>query len=359
MKKLFLWMAMCFPLASAAQEVETNYYKGVVDKYPIEMIVEKITGAEDGEVYNSYNVRYYYVSQQRVLYMSGQMQPGDTLELTSEAYYNDDEEIETFRGKFGSKSYVGHWKKGEKQMNFKLEKFVPKVPMISYKLKDTFKANFSNEIYAIYTADMHIPQDENLRKMFLQAMTKGAFSDASAMTNAEKYDFFKIFKEEIKDMVFGEDGDTLYFMYQHEQANIIYPYINSDDYLILAHSNYSYTGGAHGHYNVDYYNYSHKHKKILKLADILDVKKDKAIEQLINEEIRKRHNIPAGKKLDEGENTIFIVEKAHLSDNFTISKAGIIFHYGLYELTPYAYGIYSIFVPFSKLKPYMKKGFEL
>lgn len=360
MKNLIAWMLLsitCYPLVQA-QKTETIFYKGTIGRYPVELIMEQTQFKDEhNQTQTVYNARYYYLSQLRPIYLYGRIAENDSLQLASdEDLQTRDWAKEELRGKIAGDQFQGIWLQDGKQESFTLKVAAPRIRLkpYAYDLNVPFPKNKS--IFGHYFADMMLPEDPVLQKTFLNQITGNAFSGFDEMAQTEGRNFQTSYLEEINEFYREEDSLSSH-IYQYEFGSIVYPYINADEYLILAHSLYQYTGGAHGMYHVTYYNYNHRLKKILKVEDVFDLQQENRIARIIDKAIREKHHIAAGVPLSEGEDSYFIADSVGMSDNITISKRGITFHYGIYELTPYVYGMYDIFVSFEKLLPYLKKDF--
>lgn len=352
MKRIIQYLLILLPFGVFAQKTETNtqFLSGKIDKFPIEMIFETTTFTDwEDQLQTVYNIRYYYLSQLRPINLWGQKH-GDSVIFSNENDFGAS--VETFRGKWAGDHFVGIWEQDDKKLPFQLKVVQPTVPMHTLKKEEQLKDEQAERVVAVYSADLSMPVDKSLEEQFVRAISGGALGDIDKMIAAEASSF-------LADFYIQHDGESTSNddtpEYQFEYGSVSYPLINSKEYLILAHSHYQYTGGAHGMYHVTFYNYSHKQGRILKLTDVLETKSEQAIADIIEKEIRKKHKIPEGIKLTEAEETIFINDQVTMSDNFVLSKNGITFYYGLYDMTPYVFGMFEIFVPFEQLKPYLKQ----
>lgn len=108
---------------------------------------------------------------------------------------------------------------------------------------------------------------------------------------------------------------------------------------------YSYSGGAHGVYGNFYKVYDVKQGKRVELKDLLNSDSE-YLKLLYKQEMREKY----GDMLFEED-----MAKITISPNFYLLPDGITFVHSIYEIAPYVLGEPTLFVPFSKLKPYMKK----
>ncbi len=116
----------------------------------------------------------------------------------------------------------------------------------------------------------------------------------------------------------------------------------------------SYLGGAHGSSSQRYYNFDLKQKKQVELNDIL------AANQKANLE-RKAHEVFKTWVLESKlANSVEEYEQAWkftLSDNFYLSKQGLILQYGEYEIGPYVVGLPRLTIPYDQLQGILKKEY--
>lgn len=304
---------------------------------------------------------YYYHSQEiPIEFYEVSPQNNNQLELT--AWIPSEEFEETFTGTFDEKTYKGNWIKGDKKLTFEFKvinssnyiqfqhhEFEKVVPISSKKIKDP--------VQGVYRLDWFLPTDKNLEnaigKRFLEKFT--SFEDYKNRTFSN---FEKEYKEEITTFLGETDMEVYSALLNYEFSEYIFPLIETPKYLVMGQSYYSYTGGAHGFSQMIYHTYNKSTNKWVELKDVLDLNQNAKILSVLDQTVREKHKMPATGKLNEFDDSIFLVDEVTLTENFTISKNGITFHYGLYELTPYAYGYYDLFVPYSKLKPYLNKSFQ-
>ncbi|OTG68539.1 hypothetical protein B9T25_03330 [Acinetobacter sp. ANC 4470] len=116
----------------------------------------------------------------------------------------------------------------------------------------------------------------------------------------------------------------------------------------------SYLGGAHGSSAQRYYNFDLKQKKQVELNDLL------AANQKANLE-RKAHEVFKTWVLESKlANSVEEYEQAWkftLSDNFYLSKQGLVLQYGEYEIGPYVVGLPRLMIPYDQLQGILKKEY--
>jgi hypothetical protein len=115
--------------------------------------------------------------------------------------------------------------------------------------------------------------------------------------------------------------------------------------LILEES--TYTGGAHGSYDIYYDNYDLKTQKKLNLRDILKPNSYDKFVQIAQDRYKKTYHIPQNATMEyDG----WFNEEFVLASNFAIKPEGIYFLYNSYEIKPYADGQTTLLVPYKDIK---------
>lgn len=358
MKSIFiLFLSVLTFTGISAQIASYSILQGEIDKYPVTM--ELIYDSNPREQGYHYNASYYYHSQEIPIDLyQVKAKNSDSLILVS-WYSNNDKE--TFKGIFQNNVYKGIWESGERNLPFELKKVSLKnyteivhfeaeriVPIVTDRTNDSIAGSYKYNFY--------LPKDMKLQQELVQQVDS-TYHDFQTYSK-EMLDLFEEdYQSEISESLKGE-GEIYPSMYSYQFIEYFSPMMNTEKYLVMAYSNYQYTGGAHGMSFEVYYTYDKRKNKWLEISDILDVKHTKEINNILDKVVRKEHNIPAGMKLNEPENTPFLAEEIYYSENFSLSKKGITFHYGLYEMTPYAYGYFELFVPYDDLKPYLRKDFK-
>lgn len=283
--------------------------------------------------------------------------PSDT--ITLEAYKEMTADVsEVMKGVINADStFTGIWTKDGKSEKFSLryKQLVPSFGQLTF--TKTIPVPGHPDIEGTYNIAWYLPSDSLFRAYWLMSMTEGLYSDFNELAAREASGFARMYLEEINGLV--EDMVTASgSSFDYEQASYLQPYIVDDAYIIMAQTDFLYRGGAHGIYYTQYYNYSNSLKKILTLADIIDPKFERNIQEVIRKTISIKYHIPFGEPLTHAEGSVFISDNVTMPDNFSICREGIIFYYGVYELTPYGYGQFEILVPFDALKDYMNPVFR-
>ncbi len=116
----------------------------------------------------------------------------------------------------------------------------------------------------------------------------------------------------------------------------------------------SYLGGAHGSSSQRYYNFDLKKKKQVELNELL-VPNQKAHLEKKAHEVFKTWVLES--KLANSVEEYEQAWKFTLSDNFYLSKQGLVLQYGEYEIGPYVVGLPRLMIPYDQLQGILKKEY--
>lgn len=345
---------------SWAQEKQYILLEGTLGKYPIVMSLhqEEWQFEIDEPNIKIWAGDYYYKSQERPISIGESDRIGNEIIFNSWEFEKE-EDIETFRGIFEKGQYKGTWHKGNQTLPFELNEskshdFTEIQRFQAERIVPTGMISHDYPIEGKFSIDFYLPKDAQLQKELVEKI----FPDYS---NFEEFSKFQLdsMENDYKGILaeFKEDQDILHFM-NYETMHNFTPYLNTQNYLVMNYFGYEYTGGAHGMSWEKYLTYDKRKNKWIELKDVLDLSKPNEINKVLDKVLRKEYNFPSKVPLTEPEDSFFLADKIEYSENFVLSKKGITFHYGLYEMTPYAYGFFQLFVPYEELKPYLKKDFK-
>lgn len=361
MKNILFILAFLGSFATSwAQEKSYIILEGTVGKYPIVMNLHQEDWHIDSDETKTrvWVGDYYYKTQEKPIALGESDRNGNQITLNTWEFEKE-EEIETFKGVLENGKFKGTWQKGKKKLDFDLKESNSSdyTPIVHYQAERKVSSGFKNTDYPIegkFSLDFYLPKDAKLQKELVEQLF-------STYTNFDQFSKFQLdslesdYKEILKEY---ENEDEMVHFLNFETMHFFAPYLNTKNYLVMNYFGYEYTGGAHGMSWEKYLTYDKQRKQWLEIQDILEVSKAKEINQVLDKVLRKEFNIPNGQLYTEAEVGIFLVDEISYSENFKLSKNGITFCYGLYEMTPYAYGFFELFVPFEDLKPYLKKGFS-
>lgn len=179
---------------------------------------------------------------------------------------------------------------------------------------------------------------------------------ANEMTDIKEYarnvikTYLDSFRKDMEDM--QQDSTEEAPMQDYEQSDYLFPDYNANGMLIVRDMWYSYSGGAHGMHGSAYINADIQRRKILKLSDVITIDSN-AISALLAAEVRRKYKA----KPNEPLSNVILVDTVRATDNIIIADKGITFCYNPYEISSYADGEVKLFIPYSKLKPYLKQDF--
>lgn len=356
-KLIFSLFSFLLSISIYSQNKNYLYLKGEIEKYPITIILY-LNKEFDSETPKFHG--YYYYDSKQIPIELFENNTEDSFNLILSSYNTDDEKQETFFGNLKNGIYKGVWKKDKTSLPFKLilpenNSFIEMIQLENQRKVPIITSKNDKSVEGLFEYKFTVPKNTDLQKDFLSKVYKN-YSDFNSFTNQSLDKMATSYTEEITSYYkeYGEIRPS--FSYQFGQ--FITPYLDSEELLIMRFSTYEYTGGAHGMSYQVFYNYDKLNKKWLEIDDVLDISKKNKINEILDKELRKKYNLGSDSSYQDAEGISFLTDKIELSENFTLSKNGITFHYGLYEMTPYAYGYFELFVAFDKLKPYLNKNFK-
>ena len=160
-----------------------------------------------------------------------------------------------------------------------------------------------------------------------------------------KSDLESLFKEDKE--INKENGESIGPWYNYEKT--LNSNIESYNKDLLVYKIYyqEYTGGAHGIYSTNYYNFDLKTKMILKLEDIFVPNYKKALVEEIWRQLIKDNKVSTKEELrDMGYE---YSDELSPTSNFKLDKQSITFLYNVYEIAPYSMGSISITIPYAQI----------
>lgn len=133
--------------------------------------------------------------------------------------------------------------------------------------------------------------------------------------------------------------------YQRQTATYV-PW-NNAPLLSLGYFTYDFSGGAHGNYATRTVSYDTHTGQPLTFAAVFRPDTRPRLGTLLEAAVRRTLRIPAGQQLDGP----LLVKKIPVTTNFYLTSGGAVFTYGPYEITAYAQGEISVFIPMADLQP--------
>lgn len=129
----------------------------------------------------------------------------------------------------------------------------------------------------------------------------------------------------------------------------------SERYVSIASTIFSYTGGAHPNSSLVYRSYDLNTGKPVLLEDILVEKGGEQLNEAAEIEFRMDHEIPPAEKLSEA-GYFFAEDKFQLNNNFVIIDNSLIFYFNSYEISSYAQGPTELELKLTDYKNLIKPG---
>ena len=163
-----------------------------------------------------------------------------------------------------------------------------------------------------------------------------------------KEEDFKTYLEDIDLDSTDRDDIEYYFIGILDIDQYHYPF------LVLSYLEEGFSGGAHGYNYAEFYNYDIKRGKKLKLNDFLKV--NSKLLKIIEYEYRKSRGLLPEESLSEYAG--WYEDKFKLTDNFEILKDSLYFLYNVYEVTPRVSEPPDFYVPYYKIKRYIRKEYR-
>lgn len=133
---------------------------------------------------------------------------------------------------------------------------------------------------------------------------------------------------------------------------------NNNRYVTLQLSEENYLGGAHGMSLNLFANFSFETGERINLEDLVAEGQMEKLEQLAEGLFRQEKEIPEGQSLQDA--GYFYMEESgndspfFLTNNFAITREGLLFYYNPYDIAPYSMGATILKVPFREIAGTLK-----
>ncbi|UTW64042.1 DUF3298 and DUF4163 domain-containing protein [bacterium SCSIO 12741] len=135
-------------------------------------------------------------------------------------------------------------------------------------------------------------------------------------------------------------------------------YVNRDvevshengEYISFRFDESSFLGGAHPNTFRIYTTYSKEDGSRMVLTELLSDEELSKIKVAAEAELRKQTKIAADSSFAEA-GFWFPDDQFVLNDNFVLKEDGILFHFNAYEIAPYVYGEFELWIPNEKFRP--------
>lgn len=164
-------------------------------------------------------------------------------------------------------------------------------------------------------------------------------------------DLISLYEEDKKNNPKGAEVSAWYSYYNNIEAQ---PLTDNPEVLVYYINTNSYTGGAHGIYNIDYLNFNPENGHLITLNDVFNEGYKNKLNEMLLAKFMKDQGVATLEQLQE---------KAYLQDtdmypseNFRLGKDGITFFYNVYEIAPYSSGTTEITLSYDELKDILKEN---
>ena len=160
-----------------------------------------------------------------------------------------------------------------------------------------------------------------------------------------------LYEEDKKNNPEGAEVSAWYSYYNNIEAQ---PLTDNPKVLVYYINSNSYTGGAHGIYNIDYLNFDPESGHLITLNDVFKEGYKSQLNEMLLAKFMKDQGVATLEQLQE---------KAYLQDtdmypseNFRLGKDSITFFYNVYEIAPYSSGTTEITLSYDELKEILKEN---
>lgn len=374
-KRLALYFLLFFALSSCAPQITPNtannaadiksylVMDGKLDKQAIQMMlyidVHRDIEGKSELLWKGY---YYDNSGENPKLLAENQHDGSWLSM---GLFPDNggHILAQFDGIFDEGAYEGKQKNQNKELPFSLslsEYFTPLKQFYDFQEIAVSREDRDYHVKTTYEIAWYLPEDKKIRQGLLEDMGIDSFVDFDTYNQGQVREITQQYVQDVNEYLDNLEADDylVEYMWEHEHLYRLMPLLDNEKYLVMESHYYIYAGGAHGFHGTLYHTFDKRSDKWLKLSDILDMRAETEILEVMEEELRRQYDIPEEDNLSSYDNSIFLVDKLTMTDNFTLSKEGITFRYGLYELTPYSHGYFNFTVPYGLLAPFIKAGFE-
>lgn len=181
--------------------------------------------------------------------------------------------------------------------------------------------------------------DEFIKDRILELLSNYAEKSLSKKTTIEE-----AIKKASIDFKKENEGSTVIPWNYTSSTQIVF---ESSKYVSVVVNNYSFTGGAHGNSSSYYMTFNLNTGKPITLDNI--AKDKKKLLQIAEKKFRSTQSIPP-KQDFESAGFWFKDNKFFLPNNFAITKEGVLFQYGLYEIAPYSAGMIDLVIKNNEYK---------
>ncbi len=355
-----------------------KHLKGMIGDYPVTMdLVKNVVNSdrESVESWAGFNGYYYYDKYQEPIMLFGSLDSTGMIVLEEWAAEG---KSAMFRGNMTPEgAFIGTWQDSSKTKTLNValkEVYIDGALGIeNSEFSDSFRLfqKLKNSPVATFGMDVLLPAQntEGSVAAFLKneifsnmryenggeevpekPLPKKDYANVSLsdLQKAQRDSFFAYYRTVLADE--KPDSSADYFSSNYSRTSEMQVLFNEKDLLSLGYSGYSFSGGAHGNYGTTLASYDLMTKKLLTLDDIFKPNYQKTVSSALEKALRKKYNLNP----KEGLNQFLFEEKIEPTNNFAVTRKGILFNYTPYEIAAYAMGEIQLFVSFDDIKVFVK-----
>ena len=361
MKKIFLIFSLFTALSSIvcaqAQGNRALEFAGTIGSSPVTMLLH-----QTGSTFTGY---YYYTRTQQPISLSGQDSIANQSIHSITAVVNGWEEYaENFLVRITGDSVTGKWK-GKPGAAFQPVRLGVVKTAIAYNMiyrKDTvlLRPKMNDSPMATFETSTVDPTGNTPTAVFLRKKLIGDYEanvrgkDLQSTINTYHTRNIDGYLKDNREASDSEILDIPYSFNLDELSGTFLMY-RSARLLVLSQQLYAYSGGAHGNYQTSYTPVDLRTNTIIRLKDVLTPQGIKALEQLLADQFRADRGLSPTDPLTEGGT---FEDEIKPNENIYVTETGIRFSYAPYEIGSYATGQIDVFIPFSRLKQWVKPAYK-
>lgn len=162
--------------------------------------------------------------------------------------------------------------------------------------------------------------------------------------------YFRDYREEAKNF---ENEKSLPAFLNYESNTDINIRFNDNGFVVVEHTAYDYSGGAHGNWGSNLICMDVAQQKVMELKDVIQADAQQ-LQPLVEHAFRRQYGLQPTDSL----NMILFEDRLLPNQNFYITSKGLGFIYNPYEVAAYVMGQVFVFIPYDELKPYMNPEFK-
>ncbi len=366
------------PSVSDTKKGFYKHLKGTIGDYPVTMDLVKNVVNSDREAVESwagFNGYYYYDKYQEPIIIYGSLDSTGMIVLEE---WSAEGKSAQFRGNLTPEgAFIGTWQDSgkTKTLNVALKEVYTDgaIGFENIEYSDSFRLfdKLKNSPVATFGMDVLVPA-QNTEGVVAAFLKNEIFSNMryenggeevpekplpkkdytnillADLQKAQRDSFFAYYRSSMTDVI--ADSAAEYFSENHARTSEMQVLFNEKDLLSIGYSGYAFEGGAHGNYGTTLASYNLVTKKHLTLDDVFKPNYKKTVSAALEKALRKKYNLNPKETLNQ-----FLFEnKIEATNNFAVTRKGILFNYTPYEIAAYAMGEIQLFIPFDDIKAVLK-----